>query len=100
MNVRIISYKRAKHYDKTALIGSAFGYPRSSPIWGNHAKVLRTRLLDYIPSPNSNSNSNSNPDLIVELILPDGNIYCLPLCCIKQKYAKEALLSGKYPYAY
>lgn len=94
MNARIISYKRAKHYDKTAPTGFAFDYPRSSPIWGNHAKVLRTRLLDYNPSPNSNSN------LIVELILPDGNIYCLPLCCIKQKYAKEALLSGKYAHAY
>lgn len=96
MNVRIISYKRAKHYDKTAPTGFAFDYPRSSPIWGNHAKVLRTRLLGYIPNPNP----NPNPNMIVELILPDGNIYCLPLCCIKQKYAKEALLSGKYPHAY
>ena len=96
MNVRIISYKRAKHYDKTAPTGFAFDYPRSSLIWGNHAKVLRTRL----PSLNPSLNLNPDPNLIVELILPDGNIYCLPLCCIKQKYAKEALLRGKYQHAH
>ena len=98
MNVRIISYKRAKHYDKTAPTGFAFDYPRSSLIWGNHAKVLRTRLPS--PSPGPGPNSSLSPNMTVELILSDGNIYCLPLCCIKQKYAKEALLSGKYQYAH
>lgn len=78
MNVRIISYRKAKSLDKFSPRGFAFGYPSSAPIWGNWAKAIR--------------NDGGFSKVMVELA---NTLYILPLCCIKQKYAREALINDE-----
>lgn len=76
MRVYIVSYRTAKYFAGKHPPGYAFGYHKTSRIWGSFCQVV-----------------GNDPEKGVTVYPLDSprDTYMLPVCCIRGKYAREAL---------
>lgn len=82
MNVRIVGYRKAKELEGPCPRGKAFGYPKNSPVWHSWTRVV--------------SVDADSSRIQVETINTPGEFYTLPVCCVRGKYAREALCQEEH----